>query len=950
MGPHHPVIRAATAEPEGAREADRLEGMGKGELEAAALNSIGSAVMVTEADGTIVWVNRAFSQMSGYSAEEAVGQTPRLLRSGVHGPDHYQRLWSTILDHRIWRGEVVERRRDGVLYTVMQTITPMSDERGATTHFVAVHEDVTQLRSSQARLQALFDHAVDGIILFDDDGRIVDANRAVCAWTGYATEELAAMTMAHLVPTAYRDRYEQGWASFRTDQQGRGSLPIRQRDGGVVHVEYQSVAGIAPGLNLVIARDVTDQRRVETRQRFQSQLLEAVGDAVVATDLDGIVRYANPAAERLYGWSEEQMLGTAVTELMMPDFSAEQAQKLLAEVRAGRTWSGQAQMRRRDGASFTARSTNAPYLDASGQLAGIISVATDITDLERTRRLLVRRARQQSVVAEVSHAAMRSADAEQVAARARGLVAELLGSDISIERVADAGPGAPAPRPGVRVDLDGAECLLVSGGAAAGLDAEDHQFLRSLAHVVDAARERHAAASHSEHLATHDPLTGLPNRTLFLDRLEQVRAACQRSGERFAVLFFDLDGLKSVNDGLGHHTGDEVLRAVAVRLRGEVRPGDTVARFGGDEFALLCSSVADAGAATIVADRIRSALASGLPTHQGTVMVTASIGIAIGAADTEGPELLRDVDTAMYAAKAAGRNRTEVFDDHMQDQARRRYHMAAALQTALEGNGVEVHYQPTVELATGRIVGVEALARLRAGDGTLIPPIEFVGVAEQTGLIDALGAAVLRRACLDAGPWIAADPAFMLSVNLSPRQLNHGDLAETIESILEGTGVDPTSLVLEITESTLLSGPVVAGTMHRLRQQGIRFAIDDFGTGYSSLAHLRHMPVDLVKIDRSFVSGLTTDIQDRALVAATIDLAHTFALAATAEGVETPAQLAELTVLGCDYAQGYLWSPPVEAREFAAMLLIPPLPARKARGPKTPVIPLASPGRQAHRA
>lgn len=436
--------------------------------------------------------------------------------------------------------------------------------------------------------------------------------------------------------------------------------------------------------------------------------------------------------------------------------------------------------------------------------------------------------------------------------------------------------------------------------------------------------QRHTATAQLARMVDHDALTGLANRSLFLDRLEQARAACRLSAVPFAVVYLDLDGFKHVNDGLGHDAGDEVLQGLAHRLRQVVGPGDTVARFGGDEFAVLCPDVADEPAASAVAERIRNVLAEEFHTTQGAVTLTASVGIALGDAASDGSGLLRDVDTAMYAAKAAGRNRVEAFDAEMQAKACHRFRMVTTLQTALDDDGVEVFYQPTIELATGRIVGVEALARLRASDGALIAPNEVIPVAEQAGLIAALGERVLWRACCDARPWIAADPAFMLSVNLSPCQLTRSDVTGTIDSILAETGLAPASLWLEVTESALLSGPAGIAAISRLRQSGIRFAIDDFGTGYSSLAHLRQTPVDMLKIDRSFVKRMHADIQDHALVAATVHLARAFKLPSTAEGVETTEQLAELNQLGCDYAQGYLWSPAVEAHAIPALLTVPP--------------------------
>ena len=777
------------------------------EVRAAALGSVGSAVMVTDVHGTITWVNHAFVRVSGYAPEEVLGQTPRVLRSGEHTREHYEQLWATILAGRVWRGEMVDRRKDGSHYRVVQTITPILDEHGAVTRFVAVHDDVTE------------------------------------------------------------------------------------------------------------------QRRTEARTRFQSQLLDAVGDAVIATDLEGKVQYVNPAAARIYGWSEEELLGRSIVDLTVPESLADHAEAIQERIRSGRTWTGQFEVRRRDGTTFPALVTNAPYRDARGEVAGMIGVSTDIASLERTRRLLTRRAEQQRAVAEVGQIATRLDDVAAVARVAKEKAQGLLGPGVQItlaSELATARPGGATREVG--------EWLEASGPEAAALDVHDREFLTALSHIVDAVRQRREATAQLEHLATHDPLTGLPNRTLFLDRIEQVRAGCERTDAGFAVLFLDLDGLKAINDGLGHDAGDEVLTVVARRLERVVRPDDTVARLGGDEFAILCPGVITTVVARSIAERVRTAMAGALPTQRGSASITTSVGIAYGDKTTRGARLLRDADTAMYAAKSAGRNRVEVFDERMRQRAEHRFDMTAALRHALEHDGIEVHYQPTVALADERVCGVEALVRLRTAAGSLIPPGEFIWVAEETGLIDQLGQRVLERACHDAKPWLAADPDFLVSVNLSPRQLMHEEVTSTVEQALEATGLPPSALILELTESTLLATAGTAGAMNRLRARGVRFAIDDFGTGYSSLAHLRHMPVDPLKIDRSFVSGLHSDIQDQALVAATMDLAGTFGLLTNAEGVETPQQLAALAALGCDYAQGYLWSPAVPASSIHP--LVGAVPAR----------------------
>lgn len=302
-------------------------------------------------------------------------------------------------------------------------------------------------------------------------------------------------------------------------------------------------------------------------------------------------------------------------------------------------------------------------------------------------------------------------------------------------------------------------------------------------------------------------------------------------------------------------------------------------------------------------------------------MATASIGIAIGNASTDGADLLRDADAAMYRAKDGGRNLVALFDENMQRRAQDHLDLAAGLRGALDNGDIEPHYQPIVDLSTGRVVGVEALARWRLATGKLVAPDSFIALAEEIGLIEPLGQHILRTACRDALAWSRSSPdPFMLSVNVSPRQFTSGDLTSTVLTALAETGFDASSLHLEITETALMNVPSVQTTIGKLRKHGIKFAIDDFGTGYSSLASPRQLPVDILKIDRSFVSGITTNPQDRALITAAIDLARSFGLTTIAEGVETQEQLRELTGLDCELAQGYLWSRPIEADKITDVM------------------------------
>ena len=420
--------------------------------------------------------------------------------------------------------------------------------------------------------------------------------------------------------------------------------------------------------------------------------------------------------------------------------------------------------------------------------------------------------------------------------------------------------------------------------------------------------------------AGHDSLTQLPNRALFLDRLGHVLARRSRHPAGAAVLFLDLDRFKWLNDSLGHAAGDELLVAVAARLRDAIRSEDTVARFGGDEFVVLCEDVADESEAEALADRIASILAQPVIVAGEETTVTVSVGIAFAppAGSGENPEsLVRDADAAMYRAKEQGRNRHELFDATTRELALARHETANALRRGIERGELVVHYQPALDLACGRVVGVEALVRWDHPQRGLLAPAEFISLAEETGLIVPLGAEVLAVACRQITAWQRAGvsgPDLSLSVNLAARQLLAPDVCAVVEAALAESGLEPARLCLEITESALLEdGESSTRALSRLKALGVHIAVDDFGTGFSSLTYLKRFPVDVLKIDRSFVDGLCHDPEDRAIVASVIDLAHAFGLTTTAEGVETAEQLAQLRALGCAQGQGFLWSRPLPA-------------------------------------
>ena len=444
--------------------------------------------------------------------------------------------------------------------------------------------------------------------------------------------------------------------------------------------------------------------------------------------------------------------------------------------------------------------------------------------------------------------------------------------------------------------------------------------------VANDVTERLRAEQKLWHAAFYDALTGLPNRALFMERLGQAQERARgRTGAGFAVLFLDLDRFKVVNDSMGHRAGDQLLVAIARRLDRIRRAGDTVARLGGDEFAFLVEGVDDPPAAGRVADRVQRELAQPFEINGQEVFTSASIGIALGGSTDHRPEdMLRDADTAMYRAKGQGIAKHAVFDITMHDHAVAVLQLENDLRRAIDRGELGVKYQPIVALQSARIIGFEALARWRHRQRGQVPPTEFIPMAEETGVIGVLGRWVLAEACRQMKAMQALyprTPGLTLSVNLSGRQILQPDLVEQISDVLQATGLDPRLLRLELTESVLVENEAAAARcLHRLRQLGLKLVIDDFGTGYSSLSYLHRMPIDLLKIDASFVQTMAHDEKNRRIVETILSLGRNLGVEVIAEGVETAAQAQALHRLGCGLVQGHLFSEAVDADEAVGLL------------------------------
>jgi diguanylate cyclase len=459
---------------------------------------------------------------------------------------------------------------------------------------------------------------------------------------------------------------------------------------------------------------------------------------------------------------------------------------------------------------------------------------------------------------------------------------------------------------------EGAEDYLVKG------QGDGELISRSIRYAI----ERKRAEERLAFLSQYDTLTGLANRTLFSDRLTQACGRSDRTGTPLALLFLDLDRFKAFNDALGHPFGDALLKSVAERLLGCVREGDTVARMGSDEFAVVMEDMSGAEAVASTSQKIMDELSRPFVHYGQEVFVTTSMGIVVREPHHDG-DIIQDAITAMQRAKDLDPNSYQFFTPEMNARAFQRLAFEGALRRALQRDEFVIHYQPQVDLGTGRIVGVEALMRWQHPDLGLVAPDEFVPVLEETGMVIPVGEWVLRRACEQAKRWADEGlPPARMAVNLSARQFKQPNLTDTVSRVLRTTGLDPSQLELELTEGVLMEDTAQSGRkLRRLkRDEGLRVSIDDFGTGYSSLAYLKRFPLDVLKVDKSFVRDIAKDPDDAAIVSTIINLAHNLRLKVVAEGVETGSQLQFLQDNGCDAVQGYFFSPPLPPDDFAELL------------------------------
>ena len=743
----------------------------------------------------------------------------------------------------------------------------------------------------------------------------------------------------------------------------------------------ESGSASRPGVSVQPAMGSTEGTEWEAALReseaLKAAMLESAPDAVLIMNHEGRIVEVNRAAERTLGYSRAQMTGKTIAETFAPPSDEHPRRRALARHLAtgGGPLLGQRMeitARRADGEDIPAEIT-VTRTHVKGK-AFFTAHLRDITNQKRAERL-------QAALYRISDAGAAIEDMEGLYVAIHRIVGEFMYArnfyiavrnesegTVSFPYFVDEADAAPPAMkeaktltdyvlrtgepllasPAVfsdmvergEVEMVGSPSVdwlgvpLKKQGRAFGVlvvqsydpavrfAEADKDMLTFVSHQIASALERKTAEARIEHLAYHDTLTGLPNRRLLLDRLELAVAQARRDKSQIAVLFLDLDRFKVINDSLGHTIGDEVLQGVAVRLKGTVRKGDTVARVGGDEFTVVIRNVHHPVDTAKVAELIQGALREPLMAGGRELFVTGSIGISIYPNDgTDVETLLKNSDTALHRAKEQGLDSFRLFAASMNAEAVQRLRLESELRRALARDELFVHYQPVVDLVTGRIQNMEALLRWRNAEHGLVPPSEFIPIAERTGLLSSIGPWVLKKACAQAKAWQSVAERVSVAVNISPRQLHHVDLVRHVVEALDGVGLEASLLELEITESSAMQNPeATIQTLNALKSLGVRVSIDDFGMGYSSLSQLQRLPIDTLKIDRSFVRDISTDPGDAAIATAVITLAHSLRLKVVAEGVETPEQLAFLSERKCDRVQGYLLSQPIADDRCADLL------------------------------
>ena len=940
---------------------EALERSQKRFVKAFATNPLG-VVITRRADGKILDVNEALCDLLGYASQELVGRTTV---EAAYWADSSARERAIAMlnaggNVRGWEHEI--RRKSGEIRVVQDWVEPI--ELDGEPCLLGSMLDVTERKRSESiisRLGRALEKSSNEIYMFDAQTlKFIQVNQGACENLGYTADEMRGMTPLDIKPEYDLERFRRLIAPLETGEASTlfFATSHRRKDGSLypVEVRLQLSADGRPPVFVAVIQDITERKRAEqalreSETRFRD-LTELSSDWY--WELDENFRFIESPgiARATNGVRAKDYVGKTRWELHAERLTPEQWAAHRRQLEARETFHDLEYERlSADGKLRWVSVSGRPIYDAEGRFRGYRGVGRDITEQKRVDAAL--RLRDRAMESSVNAIMITDATRPEnpviyvnpAFERTTGYsAAEALGRNPRFLHGTDTQqPAIETLRAALREQRE-------AGVLLRNYRKDGTLFWNELrvAPVRDAAgrvthfvgvqndvTERVRYQAELEHQAKFDFLTGLANRSLLNDRLQRAIARAQRTGRLGAVLFLDLDRFKRINDSLGHVMGDRLLAEIGARLTRCVRSDDTVARTGGDEFVILLSDVAREDDVALVAQKLLGAVSSPLRLEGREFLVSTSIGISVFPKDGADAEtLLKHADVALYRAKEAGRGRFAFFAMEMNERAVRYFDLENGLRGALERGEFLLHYQPIISLAGGAVTGAEALLRWRQPSGQIVSPADFIPVAEESGLIVPIGAWVLMTAAAQAAAWNGKGGTPLdVSVNVSARQFRDPGLVGVVREVLEITRLDPRRLKLEITESTVMHNAEEAvAVLRALKELGVHLSVDDFGTGYSSLSYLKRLPIDDLKIDRSFVRDIPGDADDVAITRAVIDLAHSMELEVVAEGVETAAQERFLRGEGCDRAQGYLFGRPVDADSFAKLLK----KRSAARAPKRP--------------
>ena len=944
------------------RELQRLSGM-----YALVLQSAGDGIFGMDLKGNHILVNNSALRMLGYRTEELMGRHSHTLwhhtkPDGSPYPEQECNIYRTLRDgvSRHIDSEVFWKK-DGTSIPVEYITTPMY-EKGLITGTVVTFRDITErrkaeaaLRTSEANYRAIFDSASDAIFVHDiRTGEILDVNRRMQEMYGYRCEELKGLSVGDL--SAGTQSFTLQAALPFIEKAARGEPQLfdwlaKAKGSKLFWVEVSLKRVLLGGKDrlLAIVRDVSERKRAEealrvSESRFRNLFTQSSLSMQILSP-EGRTLEVNHAFEQLWGLKladirdynilrDEQLFVKGVMPSIQKAFAGEAAEIPAAFYDPSKI-----------APSGRARWVKAfiyPVKAGAGGVRQVVLFHVDVTDMVKAEEQL--RESENRFRAFFESAAIGNVQLDARTGkflRMNRRFCEITGYECAelrsltfndlthpedrtvdnarFERmISDENAVYDNEKRYIRKD---GRTVWVHVTASVVRDAAGRPV--HTAGVVQDISERKKMEEEIRHMAQHDALTGLPNRRLFIDILKVELALTRRHGKKLALLFLDLDRFKEINDTLGHSAGDDLLKQVAARFRSTIRSSDTVARIGGDEFNIVLTGLGRTEDVADIAHKLVESFREPVFVAGRELHVTTSIGISIYPDDSEDPDtLLRYADIAMYHSKSTGRNRYTFFNSSINIRSLERMQFENYLRHTIAKGELQLRYQPEFDIATGKIVCVEALVRWQHPELGLLRPAQFIPVAEETGYVADIDDWVLGKACRQLSAWTEAGlDSFCLTVNLSARQFQGPGLVETLSRILRETGVDPRRLVLEVTEGTAMTDiDRTRPVMQKLAGMGIRISIDDFGTGCSSLNHLKRLPVERLKIDRSFIEDIADDPDDRAIVQAITAMAHSMKIKVTAEGVETEEQLALVRKAGCEEIQGYLFGEPLSAEEFTERL------------------------------